>query len=244
MPILTWQPCTDSNQSGFQCATTQVPIDYRDPRAGAIKLTVIKHPATDQAHRVGSLFFNPGGPGGAGTEALPAWFRRFPSELQKRCDIISFDPRGIGDSTAVKCFATEDDEKRFFAKLPQGFPVGSAETNTWIRGYTRFAQLCGRNGKLLAHVSTTEVAKDLDLLRRAVGSPELNYLGVSYGTFLGATYANLFPDKVWAMVLDGNVSPIAWTNGGRNDARLSTSLRIGTDQGAAKTLKAFLELCG
>lgn len=123
--------------------------------------------------------------------------------------------------------------------------MGSAETNAWIRGYARFAQLCGqRNGKLLAHVSTKETAKDLDLLRRAVGAPELNYLGVSYGTFLGATYANLFPDKVRAMVLDGNVDPVAWTNGGRNDARLGTSLRIGSDLGSSKTLKAFLALCG
>lgn len=84
VPVLAWQPCADPQQSGFQCATAQVPLDYRDPSAGSIKLAVIKHPATDQGRRVGSLFFNPGGPGGAGTEDLPTWFNRFPDELQQK----------------------------------------------------------------------------------------------------------------------------------------------------------------
>ncbi|GFE70301.1 hydrolase [Chroococcus sp. FPU101] len=171
---------------------------------------------------------------------------KFPSELVKRFDLISFDPRGIGDSTAVQCFANEEEENRFFAQLPQGFPVGEAETENWIQGYTRLGQLCKqRSGNLLAHISTTDVAKDMDLLRRAVGEPMLDYIGLSYGTILGAVYANLFPDKVRAMVLDGNIDPEkAWNNGGKDDARLSISLRIGSDLGSARTLKRLLELCG
>jgi pimeloyl-ACP methyl ester carboxylesterase len=97
---------------------------------------------------------------------------------------------------------------------------------------------------LLAHVSTAESAKDLELLRQAVGAPPMNYLGISYGTLLGATYANLFPDTVRAMVLDGNVDPVAWTNGGEAHTFLSTSLRLRSDIASAKTLHAFLDLCG
>lgn len=171
---------------------------------------------------------------------------QFSSELSKRFDIISFDPRGIGDSTAVRCFANKEEENRFFAQLPQGFPVGEAETENWIQGYTHLSQLCKQHsGNLLAHVSTTDVAKDMDLLRRAVGEPMLNYIGLSYGTYLGAVYANLFPDKVRAMVLDGNIDPAgAWNNGGKDEARLSISLRIGSDLGSARTLKKLLDLCG
>jgi pimeloyl-ACP methyl ester carboxylesterase len=245
VPELAWQPCPDPAQSGFECATARVPLDYGHPRGSTIDLAVIRHRASDPTDRIGALFFNPGGPGGSGTDDLPAWIELFPKEVRERFDIISWDPRGIGASTAVQCFDTQDDEQSFLARLPEGFPVGTAEEHAWIRGYARFAQLCGqRNGDLLAHVSTPESAKDLELLRRAVGAPRLNYLGVSYGTLLGATYANLFPKKVRAMVLDGNVDPVAWTNGGKERTFLSTSLRLGSDKASAKTLNAFLTLCG
>jgi pimeloyl-ACP methyl ester carboxylesterase len=245
VPVLDWQPCPAPEQRGFGCATAPVPLDYGDPQGATIDLAVIRHPATDPVNRLGALFFNPGGPGGPGTVQLPQWLDFFPAELRARFDLISWDPRGVGASTAVQCFATPDDEERFFAELPVGFPVGRAEQRAWSRGYARFGQHCGaRNGELLAHVSTAETARDLDLLRQALGEPQLDFLGISYGTFLGATYANLFPDKVRAMVLDGNVDPVAWTNGGNDDAFLSTVLRLGSDKGAAKTLDAFLTLCG
>jgi len=245
VPTLNWQPCTDPNQSGFECATAQVPLDYQKPDVESIQLAIVKHPATDQSRRIGTLFFNPGGPGGSGTEDLPAWFSLFPQELQQRFDIVSFDPRGIGDSTPVQCFASQDDANNFFAPVPQGFPVGATEINTWNQAYQSFSQLCKqRSGNLLNHVSTTEVARDMDLLRRAVGDPTMNYLGVSYGTYLGAVYANLFPDKVRALVLDGNVDPIAYTNNNRKNARLTAEQRQGSDKGGGETLKAFLKLCG
>jgi pimeloyl-ACP methyl ester carboxylesterase len=222
-----------------------VPLDYGDPQGVTIELAVIRHRATDPAQRLGALLFNPGGPGDAGTEELPNWLALFPVELRTRFDLISWDPRGVGASTAVQCFDTQADEDAFFAGLPQGFPVGRAEQHAWISRYADFGQLCGaRNGGLLAHVSTAESAKDLDLLRQAVGEPHMTYLGVSYGTFLGATYANLFPDQVRAMVLDGNVDPVAYTNGGEDRTFLSISLRLRSDIAAAKTLNAFLDLCG
>jgi pimeloyl-ACP methyl ester carboxylesterase len=138
-----------------------------------------------------------------------------------------------------------DAENRFLARLPPGFPVGRSERRAWIRGYARFGRRCGRrNRRLLAHVSTAESAKDLDLLRRAVGARRLNYRGVSYGTLLGATYANLFPNRVKRMVLDGNVDPVAWAKRPRRRPFLSTSLRLRSDKASAKTLNAFLRLCG
>lgn len=245
VPVLAWQPCADPSQNGFDCATAEVPLNYQNPEGSTIELALVRHSATDPARRIGSLFFNPGGPGGSGTESLPAWLELFPATLRARFDLISWDPRGIGESTSVQCFATPDDGLNFFTDLPTGFPVGKAETSAWIRRYTRFGQLCAqRNGNLLEHVSTADTARDLDLLRRAVGDPQLNYLGTSYGTFLGATYANLFPDRIRAMVLDGNVDPVAWMNEGIDDAFLSTSLRLQSDLGSVKTLKAFLSLCG
>ncbi len=245
VPTLDWQPCQDPDQQGFQCATAQVPLDYQHPQAKTIPLAVIKHSAASPNRRIGTIFFNPGGPGGSGTADLPAWFSLFPQQLQQQFDIVSFDPRGIGDSTAVECFASEDDANNFFATVPQAFPVGTAEINTWSQAYARYSQLCKqRAGSLLDHVSTADVARDMDLLRRAVGDPTMNYLGVSYGTILGAVYANLFPDKVRAVVLDGNIDPNAWTNGNSNNTQLSISQRIGSDLGASKALKAFLTLCG
>jgi pimeloyl-ACP methyl ester carboxylesterase len=245
IPVLAWQPCAATRQSGFECATAQVPLDYKDPDGAAIHIAVIKHPATDPPRRIGSLFFNPGGPGGAGTEDLPNWFSHFPVDLRARFDIISFDPRGIGDSTAVQCFANLGEESEFLAKLPQRFPVGPVEVKRWIRGYAEFDRRCReRNGELLAHVSTAEVARDLDLLRQAVGEDQMNFIGASYGTFLGAVYSNLFPDKIRAMVLDGNINPIAWTRPAIAVLPLGTTLRLRSDVVASRSLKAFIDQCG
>lgn len=211
-----------------------------------INLAIIRKSASQPAQRAGVLFFNPGGPGGAGTDALPGWFPLFPSELRERFDLISWDPRGIGLSTAVQCFASMADEDRFFTGVPYTlFPVGGSEEIAWIWRFALFGLECARREKdLLAHVSTADTARDLELLRQAVGGEPLNYLGTSYGTLLGATYANLFPDHVRAMVLDGNVDPIAWTNGGKERALLDTSLRLSSDLAAAATLNALLDLCG
>jgi pimeloyl-ACP methyl ester carboxylesterase len=245
VPVLDWQPCADPSQHDFDCATAQVPLDYGDPQGATIDLAVIRHPATDPDNRLGALFFNPGGPGAPGTVVLPEALDFFPATVRARFDLLSWDPRGIGASTAVQCFATMDDEQAFFAGVPEGFPVGRAEERAWIDAYARFGQLCAqRNGDLLAHVSTAESAQDLDLLRQAMGDPQLNYVGTSYGTFLGATYANFFPDRVRALVLDGNVDPVAYTNGGEDRTFLSTFLRQGSDQASAKALDAFLTRCG
>ena len=249
VPRLVWHRCTGKGQTGFQCATARVPLDYRHPRGAMIKLAVIRHRASDGARRLGSLFYNPGGPGNSGVETLPHVLGLFPAALVARFDMISWDPRGVGASTAVQCFASEAAEKRFLAGTgiaAKSFPVGRPQMRRWIDRYRDFGVRCARrNGGLLEHVSTADTARDLDLLRRAVGDRRLNYQGGSYGTFLGATYANLFPHRVRAMVLSSNVDPRSYVQGaGRGGAFLNTFLRQRSDQGAAKTLGAFLDLCG
>jgi pimeloyl-ACP methyl ester carboxylesterase len=242
LPELSWHRCPGAHQRNFQCAMARgVPLDYDLPAGATIKLAVIRRRATDPSRRIGTLFFNPGGPGGPGTQALPMWYQRFPAAVRARFNIVSWDPRGVGQSTAVQCFARRAAEKKFFSHVPDGFPVGRAQRRAWIRGYARFGRRClQRNGSLLEHVSTRESAEDLNLLRRAVGERRLNYLGVSYGTLLGATYANLFPHSIRAMVLDGNVDPVAWAKRGR----LSTTMRQGSDKASAGALRGFLKLCG
>ena len=241
-PRLDWQPCADPHQAGLDCAYALVPLDYRQPQGRMITLSVIRLPAADPAQRIGTLFFNPGGPGGSGTESLPGWKPLFPEGLRQRFDLVSWDPRGIGDSTAVQCFDSESARAAFFGDLPiKAFPVGRDETTLWLERFMALAEPCRqRNGDLLDHVSTADTARDLELLRRASGDERLNYLGVSYGTFLGATYANLFPDRVRAMALDGNVNPKAWFA----QPGLSQSLRLKSDLAAHKVFDRFLKLCG
>jgi pimeloyl-ACP methyl ester carboxylesterase len=238
VPALHWQPCDGS----FQCATARVPLDYRHPRGQLISIAVIRHPATDPARRAGTLFFNPGGPGTSGTALAPVGYRLFPAQVRARFDIVSFDPRGVPASTAIRCFPDATAENRFLSRAPQGFPVGARQEVAWVRTYAAFEERCvRRGGSLLTHDSAADVARDMDLLRQAVGAPKLNYLGISWGTLLGATYANLFPGKVGAMILDGNIDPVAWT---QPSGDLPTALRMGTDMSSAATLHAFLDLCG
>jgi pimeloyl-ACP methyl ester carboxylesterase len=242
VPVLSWQACA----GGFECATAAVPLDYDDPGGHTIDIALIRHPAADPAHRIGSVFFNPGGPGGSGTTALPLFYTMFPQQVRDRFDVVSFDPRGVGLSTAVQCYDSLAEEQQAFAGVPVAFPVGAEQTQTWIRQYAAFGQACdARQPELAPHLSTANVAKDMDLLRQAVGDPRLNFIGVSYGTYLGATYANLFPRNVRALVLDGNIDPVAAATGRGDEARrLAVTLRFHQDQGMAATLRAFTNLCG
>lgn len=246
-PAIAWHRCPAGSAGaivgGFSCATVAAPLDYRDPSGPKIRLAVVEHPATGPKSR-GVIFFNPGGPGGAGTVQLPAFIGFFPKELLRQYDIVSWDPRGSGASTAVQCFPSQAAESTFLGNYSL-FPVGRGQQRAYIRRWRAFGKICAaRNGALLRHVSTADSARDLNLLRQDLGQPKLDYLGISYGTFLGATYANLFPRRVGRMVLDGNVPPEAWTNGGLLNPRLSTYLRMASDKAAARALGAYLRICG
>lgn len=242
-PKLVWSPCVQG--SPFDCATAKVPLDYTKPRGRAIGLAVIKRKATGPGRRIGTLFFNPGGPGGPGTVQMPQNYENFPREVRERFDIVSWDPRGIGSSTAVNCFGSREEADAWASGKPAGFPVGERERAEWIAAYRDLSRRCEeRDPELLRHVSTTDTARDLDRLREAVGDPRITYFGISYGTILGATYAGLFPGRIRAMTLDSNIDPRAWTNSSSDDARLTTFLRMGSDRTAASTLDEFLSLCG
>jgi pimeloyl-ACP methyl ester carboxylesterase len=246
-PRIAWQACPagspPAQAGGFTCATVLVPLDYQDPAGPQIKLAVVRHAATGPVRR-GVIFINPGGPGGAGTSQIPAWIGFMPSVLLRDYDIVSWDPRGVGESTAVQCFSSFAAEAAFLGPYAD-FPATTSQQAGFIRRWAAFGKICAaRNGTLLQHVSTADTARDLDVLRRALGQQKLNYIGLSYGTYLGATYANLFPRHVGRLVLDGNIAPTAWTNGGRPNATRSLSMRIGSPASVAQTLEAFLSICG
>jgi pimeloyl-ACP methyl ester carboxylesterase len=234
VPVLHWHACNGT----FQCATAQVPLDYQQPNSPTISIAAIRRPATDPAHRLGSLFFNSGGPAEQ-IEPFVSSYPQIPAELRARFDIVSFDPRGFGLSSAINCFPTLAAEHAFLGSLPL-FPVGQQQDRAFEQTTARFdAQCASHGGPLLDHDSTADVARDMDLLRQAVGDPVLNYLGQSYGTGLGAVYANLFPARVGYMVFDGNLNPTAWTSGS-----LPAPLRDHRDVADAQTMQAFLTLCG
>jgi len=232
---LSWTACDD----GFQCATAQVPLDYQHSDGATVSIAVIRHLATDRAHPAGTLFVNAGGPVEQ-IEPFVAEFGIIPAALQARFDLVTFDPRGFGLSSAVRCFPSEAAENAFLAGLP-AFPVGAQQVAAWEKTYAQFDALCARqNGSLLQHDTSTDVARDMDLLRQAMGIRQLNYLGLSAGTGIGAVYANLFPAAVGHVALDGNVDPVAWSEGGY----LPVSLREGEDLAQVATMQSFLSLCG
>jgi pimeloyl-ACP methyl ester carboxylesterase len=240
VPALDWTDCGD----GFQCATARVPLDYDRPRGTKISLALIRLPAGDPARRIGSIFINPGGPGGSGVDFVRAAGPiLYSDEVRARFDLVGFDPRGIIGSTPLRCFETFD--QALAVLPPMAFPVTRAEERIWIRSDRALARACAqRGGAILDHMSTANVARDLDLLRRAVGDDKLSYVGYSYGTYLGATYANLFPNKVRALVVDGVLDPVAWATGRGDQARtLPFSTRLRSDQGALATLNEFFRLC-
>src|SRR5580765_2245239 len=240
---IAWSKCY-AKQGPFQCGTVQVPLDYDQPNGPTISLRVIRLPATDQAHRIGSLVLNPGGPGGSGiVYTVFAGPSLYTDEVRARFDLVGFDPRGVTSSTPLRCFGTDRQWGPFF--LPLAFPTNPAEEQLWMDADLFVDSACAQRGSRIAdHMSTANVARDLDVLRQAVGDTQLNYAGVSYGTFLGQTYANMFPNNVRAMIIDGVLDPIAWTTGaGGTDSTVPFSTRLRSDAGAQATLNEFFRLC-
>jgi pimeloyl-ACP methyl ester carboxylesterase len=191
----------------YDCASVPVAKDWNNPGAGQkFSIAVIRVRSKRQHDRLGSLLINPGGPGGSGIDtAVYLSFGGLPTEITDRFDIIGFDPRGVGRSDPIKCIPDADQDASF-AALPD--PVSQADFDSYVTLTKKIAIECGQKyGSTLPLFSTEQAAKDMDLLRAAVGDPKLTYLGFSYGTLLGATYAQLFPTKIRAMVLDGAVDP-------------------------------------
>ncbi|WP_328537502.1 alpha/beta hydrolase [Streptomyces sp. NBC_00344] len=200
---LKWQPC---GASGFECSSMKAPLDYRKPADGDIKLAVSRKKATGPGKRIGSLLVNPGGPGGSAIQYLQAYAGiGYPAAVRARYDMVAVDPRGVAHSQPVECLSGKQMDA--YTQVDQT-PDDTAETKKLTTSYEGFAQGCEkRSAKILPHVSTADAARDMDILRANLGDKKLNYVGASYGTFLGATYAGLFPSRVGRMVLDGAMDP-------------------------------------
>jgi pimeloyl-ACP methyl ester carboxylesterase len=197
---LAWDDCGDN-----ECAALEVPVDYREPDGDTIKLKVERTLAQDEDNRVGSVVVNPGGPGAPGTTMTENASGYFRSELLDRVDIVAFDPRGTGDSDPVDCLSDADLDE-FVAQDPS--PDDAAEGMEVEANQDAFFAGCVANSdSLIGHVSTVEAARDMDVLRSVLGEEKLSYLGFSYGTTLGSTYASLFPKNVGRFVLDGATDP-------------------------------------
>ena len=201
-----------ADRTGFQCAKVKVPLDYSQPGGQTIEIAMKKHPATGSA-RQGTLFMNPGGPGGSGVDDVGGMAASAFSGVQSAYDIIGFDPRGIGSSTAITC-SSDAEAKAMEGVSPvdgAGAPVAFEQRAAVISEQVKqFEASCAANTKpaeLLDHVDTVSVARDLDVLRALSGDQKLNYAGFSYGTYLGAHYAELFPANTGRLVLDGALDP-------------------------------------
>ncbi|MET0415007.1 MAG: alpha/beta hydrolase [Actinoplanes sp.] len=193
---IRWQPCAE--RASVQCGTVRVPLDWGRPRGEKITLALARHPAADQARRTGTLFVNPGGPGGGGAQIAVYADQIFSPELVSRFDIVGVDPRGIAGSTPVTCRVPGPQPGYTL------FPKTQAQFAQMVRQNRELGRSClEETGPLLGHVDTVSVARDHEAVRIGLGERTFNWLGLSYGTQIGANYAQLFPGRVRAMVYDG-----------------------------------------
>ncbi|AWE42082.1 alpha/beta hydrolase [Actinobaculum sp. 352] len=229
---LKWEECDKE----YQCATAKAPLDYDNPDGKEIDIALKKLPASS-GKPIGTLFLNPGGPGGSGVEFVAAAKLTFSPDLLSAFDVVGFDPRGVGDSTGIKCQAdgeSDGSDAKAGTADAAGSNMSSAEETE--RGAADLAARCEEHTKpaeLLDHVDTVSVAKDLDMLRALAGDPRLYYMGFSYGTLLGATYAEHFPGNVGRLVLDGGVDPSI------SLAKRSEEQAVGFE----KALETFVNTC-
>ncbi|MDQ0776365.1 pimeloyl-ACP methyl ester carboxylesterase [Streptomyces aurantiacus] len=198
-----WRAC---GVSGFECGTLKAPLDYAEPAKGDIRLAVARKKATGPGKRLGSLLVNPGGPGGSAVDYLQSYAGvGYPAKVRARYDMVAVDPRGVARSEPVECLTGR---RMDTYTQTDTTPDDARETGELVDAFKAFAAACGqRSANLLRHVSTVEAARDMDLVRAALGDEKLTYVGASYGTFLGATYAGLYPERVGRLVLDGAMDP-------------------------------------
>jgi pimeloyl-ACP methyl ester carboxylesterase len=221
---LEWKTCREE----FECATAQVPLDYDAPDGEVIELALLRAPATGD-DRLGTLLVNPGGPGGSGIDYAASTVVN--DAVHERYDIVGFDPRGVGESTPVDCLSDADLDEFVSA---DGSPDDAGEVMLLQVQAAEFTGGCAtRAVERLPHVGTSDVARDVDVLRAVLGDEQLNYLGKSYGTYIGALYAEQFPERVGRVVLDGAIDP----------ALTGAELALGQADGFERALGAYLDHC-
>lgn len=203
---VSWHSCTASEgptQPGYQCASVTVPLDPSQPHGKTIDIGLDRHLATGS--RTGSLLVNPGGPGESAVDQLPDLVKMLGSDLQTHFDIVGYDPPGVGHSAPITCLS-QPAYSQYLHEDPA--PPGPDGFTLAVNEDKAFAQGCQQHsGDTLSHVSTVDAARDMEYVREALGGDKLNYLGFSYGTFLGATYAGMYGQNIRSMVLDGAVDP-------------------------------------
>ena len=215
-PAISWHDCTQvikaqvigqpgaTRDLSYDCGQLDVPLDYSDPDGRTLALSLVRARLAGQHDRIGSMVVNPGGPGGSGTSLAVGLSLSLPTGLLDRFDLVGFDPRGVGESAALTCLDSAQKDAR--AAAPPT-PVTAAQIAEFTDRASQFAASCRADDPDLEHLDTVETARDLDLIRGALGDAALTYLGYSYGSELGAVYATLFPNRVRALVLDGAVDP-------------------------------------
>lgn len=238
IPTIHW---TDAG-NGYQQATAAVPYDYAHPAGKTIRLQLARLPAGDPAHKIGSLFVNFGGPGVPAASTVLALGRDLlPPAVLARYDLVGVDPRGTGGSRPVRCLRTQLQQNRKPYAIGRLFPTTTPQERRAVAQVRRYAAACrARNGDLLDHVGTTQVARDLDVVRAALGDRQINLVGWSYGSFLAQVVAHTFPTRTGALILDSVVDP-AWATG---PAGSISWIREHSDLGSWQTLRRFFFLCG
>ncbi len=202
---IAWKACEappgQGASGGFECATLEVPVDWKRPRGATFELALARHPATDPGRRIGSLLVNPGGPGGSGVDFALGAPDTFSPELLARFDIVGFDPRGVGRSNPVKC-----DLDRVKAQDALLYPDSAASFAALRKANRALGESCrDLTGPLADHMDTGSVVRDMDAIRAGLGEQRISYYGVSYGTAIGQQYAERYPHRVRAMTLDSNM---------------------------------------
>ena len=229
---IDWSKCG----ARLECARVPVPLDWDRPDGAKITLSVARYLASRPAQRIGSLFVNFGGPGVAGAAPVKEAGALLDGLGDGRFDVVGWDPRGTGESTHVRCFADDAGLERFWGP-DWTIPTTPAESRRYVPKTVDYARRCeALSGALLAHISTKDTVRDLDYLRQLVGDRQLTYRGLSYGAFLGQTYANMFPHRVRAMILDGVIDAVEFTKS--VEANLAES-----DAGSDQVFEQFLALC-
>ncbi|MFN0284122.1 MAG: alpha/beta hydrolase [Kineosporiaceae bacterium] len=244
-PRLAWFDCSPIfGTPGAQCSTARLPLDYDRPTGAQTTVALLRIKAAKPSKKIGTLFLNPGGPGGSGVEIASAAPFFLGQDVLDRFDIVGFDPRGTNFSDHVRCWPNAGRQAKDLAGLNLAFPFTRAEKKAAVASSKAFGRACSTTGRPLSgSMSTAEVARDMDVLRRAVGDKHLSYLGFSYGTYLGQVYANMFPDRVRAVVIDGVLDPVAWA-GTRATAGVPQTARLKSGEGASKALHEILLRCG
>jgi pimeloyl-ACP methyl ester carboxylesterase len=223
---LSWSTCYDN----FECSDLDVPIDYEKISTGTFKISVLRYVAQEPSKRIGSLIVNPGGPGASGVDYAYNAEYIFSPDITDRYDIVGFDPRGVSRSAPITCYNDQETDANYASdsKLDSAAEFKQAIADTKV-----FLQKCFNKNEHLTAFSTANAARDMDILRQALGDKKLNYMGKSYGTYMGSLYATLFPNKIGRVVLDGAVDPTI------SNLEQTKTQALGFDN----ALKAFLTNC-